>query len=155
MRHEREKLKPNVEIIDLTSGWHLASGQPVTFPMRPVCLMLPKAVPSRKPRDPDALLTAAEAADLLNVTTEQLLAHADDGTLRFINIGRGTKRPRYRFDPTDITAFKAARTQENRPCPSIAKQAPTSFPSTSSSRVIGFLAARAARQSAKPKRSKP
>jgi hypothetical protein len=38
-----------------------------------------------------------QAAAYLNITPEQLLLFVGDGELRFVNVGRGKKRPRYRF----------------------------------------------------------
>jgi len=69
-------------------------------------------------RDPKAPLTAAEAAARLSITTAQLMRFVTSGDLKFINIGQGKKRPRYRFDPADLDAFKTARTMEHQPCPS-------------------------------------
>jgi hypothetical protein len=116
-----------------------------------------EAAPSRrKPHDPNGLLTMAQAAARLGITIEQVKAHVDDGALRYVNVGRGKKRPRYRFTPVDLDEFIANRTMQEQPCRSIApKRTEASTSSTSRSKVIGFTARRAALLAAKPKRSKP
>jgi excisionase family DNA binding protein len=106
------------------------------------------------PDDPNGLLTLAQAAAHLGTTIDQVRAHVADGALRFVNIGRGRKRPRYRFEHTDLDAFKASRIQEHSTCRSTDGRGPNFSRSISSSNVIGFQDARAARRSAKPKRSK-
>jgi hypothetical protein len=102
------------------------------------------------------LLTAAQAAGDLNITVEQLLQHVKDGALRYINVGRGRKRPRYRFEPSDLDAFKAARTTlEQQPCPSSSRRSPHPISgSVSKSNVVGFSARRAARLEKTPSGSK-
>ena len=72
-----------------------------------------RRAPASIPTDPDALLTAAQAAAKLNATIEQVMAYVEDGSLRYVNIGRGSKRPRYRFTQSDLNEFIAARTQEH------------------------------------------
>jgi hypothetical protein len=110
----------------------------------------------RKPlRDPDALLTPAEAAAQLSITIEQLLAHVDDGSLRYINVGRGKKRPRYAFKLADLDAFTIARTTLEQPCPSSSPRNPRRISGTASnSNVVGFSALRAAHLARKPSGSK-
>jgi excisionase family DNA binding protein len=105
--------------------------------------------------DSDALLNADQAATLLGITVPQLLALVDDGAVKFINVGRGMKRPRYRFERTDLDAFKASRAKiQEHTCRSTEGRGPNFSRSTSSSNVIGFQDARAVRRSAKPKGSK-
>jgi hypothetical protein len=107
--------------------------------------------PKRKRRLPDGLLDAQQAAAVLGMTVPQLMAHVHDRTIKSINVGRGTKRSRYRFDRADLDAFKTSRsTLEQPPCPSTSKA--SSITSTSSSKVIGFLDQRAKRRSKKPSR---
>jgi hypothetical protein len=107
-------------------------------------------------RDPDSLLTAREAADHLNITVEQLLQHVKGGALRYINVGCGDKRPRYRFAPSDLDAFKTSRSTLERRCRSSSRKSPSRITGTaSSSNVVGFSARRAALLAAKPKKSKP
>ena len=114
-----------------------------------------RRAPASIPTDPDALLTAAQAAAKLNVTIEQVMAHVEDGSLRYVNISRGSKRPRYRFTQSDLNEFIAARTQEHSPCPSSPQRnRRASTGTTSNSKVIGFTARRAALRAAKPKNTK-
>jgi hypothetical protein len=120
------------------------------------------AAPERKrkrievTRDPNALLTAAQVAARLAITVEQLMAHVGDGAIRSINIGRGKKKPRYRFDPADIDAFKTSRrTLEQSQCPSSSRKSPRhTIGSASKSNVVGFSALRTARLAKKPSGSK-
>jgi excisionase family DNA binding protein len=107
-------------------------------------------------RDPDSLLTTREAADHLNITVEQLLQHVKGGALRYINVGRGDKRPRYRFAPSDLDAFKTSRSTLERACRSSSRKSQSRTTGTASrSNVVGFSARRAALLAAKPKKSKP
>lgn len=120
---------------------------------------LEQATPKpRKPkpeRDPDALLTAAQAASYLAITVEQLLAHVEDGAIKYINVGRGKKRPRYQFDPTDLDIFKDSRTITEPPCQFLSPKNPRPITgSTSKSNVVGFTALRAARMKKTPSGSK-
>lgn len=124
--------------------------------------LVPGSAPKRPervktvPDDPRGLLDANHAAARLNITTEQLLAHVGDGAIRYINIGRGTKRPRYRFDPADLDAFKESRSTLEQPtCPSLSpKRASRITGIASKSNVVGFTALRAARLAKKPNGSK-
>jgi excisionase family DNA binding protein len=113
------------------------------------------APPPKPDRDPDALLTAAEAAARLSITVEQLIAHVEDGALRYINVGRGKKRPRYRFSPSDLEEFKATRSTLENACPSSSRknQRPTTG-TASKSNVVGFTALRNARLGKTPSGSK-
>jgi hypothetical protein len=56
--------------------------------------------------DPNVLLTAEQVAQLLTITVDQVLAFTKDGSLRYINGGRGAKVPRYRYSPQDVETFK-------------------------------------------------
>lgn len=51
------------------------------------------------------LLTLKEAAARLTSTTDQVMGLVADGELKFINVGRGKLKPRYRFDEADIDDF--------------------------------------------------
>jgi excisionase family DNA binding protein len=107
-----------------------------------------------KPTTPTVeLLTLHYAAGYLNVTTDQVLAFIADGSLDYINVGRGKKRRRYRFSKQDLDAFIEHRRQrEAVPCRSTKSVASTN--SISGSRVIGFSALRAAQLAKKQKPSK-
>jgi excisionase family DNA binding protein len=89
----------------------------------------------------EPLLTAKEAAVEMNTSEEQVRRFARDGTLPYINVGRGGKRPRMRFDRSDIEAFKQKqRSKEMRICPAstgIARARSTTR--TSGSEVVSFL----------------
>jgi excisionase family DNA binding protein len=102
------------------------------------------------------LMMRTQAAAYLNITPEQLLLFVGDGELRFVNVGRGKKRPRYRFTKDDLDAFIHSRTkQEQVQCQFSAPRNPgKSTATTSTSKVIGFLERQAARASAKPKNTK-
>ena len=54
-------------------------------------LIDPQDVPTRKrrKRPADGLLTAAEVAERLGITAEQLSAFVRDGELHYVNMGRG------------------------------------------------------------------
>jgi excisionase family DNA binding protein len=108
------------------------------------------------PSDPDALLTADQAAAYLGVTVEQLTAHVKGGAIKYINVGRGEKKPRYRFTRADLDTFKSDRTTTEQPCPSSSRKNPRhTTGSISKSNVVGFTALRAARLAKKPSGSKP
>jgi excisionase family DNA binding protein len=89
------------------------------------------------------LLTPREAAAILRVSLDTLEGYVLDGTLAFVNVGRGTKRPRRRFSLVDIERFIADRTKRLTPSPSIST--PDRRNTRSPSTVVGFMAARAAR----------
>jgi excisionase family DNA binding protein len=114
----------------------------------------PKAVPV--PRDSNALLKPDEAAARLGITVEQLLAHVEDGALRYINVGRGQKKPRYRFSETDLNEFISTRsTLEQRLCPSSSPKRASRITGTASkSNVVGFSALHAASLAKRPRGSK-
>jgi len=96
------------------------------------------------------LLTTEQTAAELGVTGEHVRRLAQTGRLPFINVGIGEKRPRMRFDPEDILAFKEKQRQVmprrvsgKTPKARIGRR-------TSGSAVISFAARRAARTSATP-----
>ena len=102
---------------------------------------------------PNGLRTPAEAAARLQISAKQLRAFVRSGELRYVNVGRGSKKPRIRFTDADLTEFIAARTRRNNPpCPSTARKTRRTTFMTSSSEVIGFQARRNARAAEKPKR---
>src|SRR6266581_8213548 len=100
----------------------------------------------------NGLRTPAEAAARLQISAKQLRAFVRSGELRYVNVGRGSKKPRIRFTDADLTEFIAARTQRNNPpCPSTNLRTRRTTFMTSSSEVIGFQARRNARAAEKPK----
>jgi excisionase family DNA binding protein len=116
----------------------------------------PKQKPIETIHDLDGLLTAKQAAVRLNITVEQLGKFVEDGAIRYINTGRGKKRPRYRFDPTDLDAFKVSRsTLESPSCPSSSrKRVSRTIGTASKSNVVGFTALHAARMRKTPRGTK-
>lgn len=95
------------------------------------------------------LLTPEAAARRLAISEKQLRSLAADGSIRYVNIGRGDKRETRRYDPADIEAFV-----EGRRCQSSSAPARTSTRSISDIGLIDFQARRAARQSATRSASK-
>jgi excisionase family DNA binding protein len=112
----------------------------------------PEAVPTPK-RDSE-LLTIDEAAEYLNLTADQVRAFIADGELRYINVGRGKKRPRMRFTKADLNEFIERRARRDAPCQSTNTSGRHSISSISKSPVVGFAAARAAHLAKTPKNSK-
>jgi hypothetical protein len=98
----------------------------------------------RKPREvaPGGLLTAAQAAARLACSIKTLNAHVAAGELRYVIIGKGTKRPRKFFNAADLDQFIANQTRKDSPCPSTASRARHSGTTTSSGTVIDFTAPR-------------
>jgi hypothetical protein len=102
---------------------------------------------------PAMLLLPAEAARRLRITPNQLFAFVRDGELHYINMGRGQKRPRYRFSEGDINGLIEKRKELEAPCPSTnRKNRHLTGGTTSKSVVNGFMARRAAQIAAKPKK---
>src|SRR5262245_56491763 len=101
---------------------------------------------------PDGLLTLAEVARRLRCSEKTLRAHLDAGDLRYVIIGKGTKRPRKMIAPADLDDFIAAQTRNDVPCPSIASRARRIGTSISGGEVIALTALRKRRRDAKLKR---
>ena len=110
----------------------------------------------RAPRSPppDGLRTPDEAARKLRCSVKTLLGHVASGALRYVNLGHGTKRPRYRFTDADLDDFIANQTRKDVPCPSTRTRTAARRISTSTSKceVIGFTGLRSRPRGAKPKR---
>jgi len=51
------------------------------------------------------LFDLKEAAKRLGASVDHVRALVDDGRLPYVNIGRGRKRPRYRFTDADLHEF--------------------------------------------------
>ncbi|WP_410052225.1 helix-turn-helix domain-containing protein [Bradyrhizobium sp. SZCCHNS30582] len=102
------------------------------------------------------LFDLKEAADRLGTSVDHVRALIDDGRLQYVNIGRGRKRPRYRFTDADLNEFiEANRAREEAPCPSSRSRRVRTTNSTSCSVAIGFTAQRNARSAKKPKKWRP
>jgi hypothetical protein len=111
----------------------------------------------RKPETPGALLHDCPAtAAMLGVTEEKVRTFVRSGELRYINVGQGTKRPRYRFADSDIKELIERRTQQDIPqCQFSRPQSPRRISGTTSkSTVVGFTALRAAQTAKTPKNSR-
>jgi excisionase family DNA binding protein len=91
----------------------------------------------------DRLLTNKEAAELLGICVDTLLAHVRDGQIKAIIVGHGTKSLHRRYERTDLEAFKVARTQ--RKFLSTNAKASRTIGTISSSQEPGFLARQNAR----------
>jgi hypothetical protein len=98
------------------------------------------------------LRTPAEAAAKLRCSLKTLKGHVAAGTLKYVAIGHGSKRPRKMFTDADLDAFIAAQTRKDVPCPSTRTRARHSSSSTSGSTVIAFTAQQRPGTDAKPKR---
>jgi excisionase family DNA binding protein len=101
----------------------------------------------------DGLFSPADAAEYLTITVKTLRAHVRDGSISYIQTGRGKKRPHYAFARADLDAFAEARRRRQTvsvPCPSIDRKAPPDTSSTSGSTVIGFVERRAQLNAARP-----
>jgi excisionase family DNA binding protein len=61
-------------------------------------------------QSPTPLRTPREAAAHLRCSPKTLRRHVEAGTLRYVDIGNGKKRPRYMFTDDDLAAFIKART---------------------------------------------
>jgi hypothetical protein len=55
------------------------------------------------------LLSAKVVAARLGISIKTLRGHVRDGSLRYVNVGRGDVRPRYRFTEQDVVEFEQAR----------------------------------------------
>lgn len=91
---------------------------------------------------PEKLMTMAEAAEALSITTKTLLQHIREGRLRYINVGVGSLRESRRFRPADLEAFMQAQTRGGTPPVATGlrkgrrKPAPASEPETYDMRVL-------------------
>ena len=108
----------------------------------------------RKPVTPGGLHDIPAAAARLGVTEEKLRAFVRDGELKYVNVGHGAKRPRYRFTDSDINELIEKRRQQDVPqCQSTSPKSPRRIIcSTSYSTVVGLTALRAAQLAGKLKR---
>ncbi|TPQ33622.1 hypothetical protein C2U70_18975 [Bradyrhizobium guangdongense] len=101
------------------------------------------------------LLDIKETARRLNTSPEHVRGLVEDGRLRFVNIGRGAKRPRYRFTDIDVADFiESNRRLEEAPCQFSRSRGVRTTNSISSSVGVGFTAQRNARVAKRQKSSK-
>jgi hypothetical protein len=102
---------------------------------------------------PDGLRTPDEAARKLGCSVKTLNAHVAAGDLRYVIIGKGTKRPHRMYAAADLDDFIANQTRKDSPaCRSIASRARRSSTSNSASEVIAFSAQPRPRPGAKRKK---
>src|SRR5262245_10387422 len=108
----------------------------------------------RKPRQspPGGLLTTAQAAAKLGCSVKTLNAHVANGDLKYVVIGRGSKRPRRYFTDADLNEFITVQTRKDSPCPSTAGRARLTGITTSTGEVIDFRGPRRPPTSGKRKR---
>lgn len=99
------------------------------------------------------LLTLKEAAARLTSTTDQVMGLVADGELKFINVGRGKLKPRYRFDEADIDDFiHQQRTRQEPSCRFSKSKVRKITVTTVGSKVIGLEELRRQRTDAKPRK---
>jgi excisionase family DNA binding protein len=96
------------------------------------------------------LYTTKQAAAELQVTVRQVRGLVHDGELRYINVGRGSKKPRMRFADDDLAEFKERRRRREACLSGATKNHPT-INTRSPSEVIGFAARHKQRTAAKRK----
>jgi excisionase family DNA binding protein len=103
---------------------------------------------------PDSLLTEEQAANRLGCSVKTLRSHAAAGDLRYVQVGRGSKRIRRKFTIADIDAFVASQTRTEVPqsCPSAKTTVRRIGGSTSNIVAIGFSAQPKPQPGAKRKR---
>jgi hypothetical protein len=88
------------------------------------------------------LMTRHEAAAQLGICERTLREHMKAGSIRYISVGRGEKRPKLMFDPADIVAFIDGQRRERSPCPPPSKKARRSSPTILRGVAVDFQALR-------------
>ena len=68
------------------------------------------------------LLTTGEAAKVLKISPKTLTGHVKDGSLKYVNVGRGTIKPRRMFPPAELEDFTQRRMQQEIPCRSTGRK---------------------------------
>jgi hypothetical protein len=86
------------------------------------------------------LRTPREAAARLRCSLKTLNAHVESGALRYVLVGRGTRRQHRMFTDADLDAFIASQTRVAAPPCSTKSRTPLTGTSTSSCDVIAFTA---------------
>src|SRR6516165_1983993 len=98
------------------------------------------------------LKTPEQAAAFLQCSPKHVHAHAKSGELRYVDIGRGSKRPRRRFTDADLIDFAERRSRRETPtCQSTSLKTHRTTTSTSNCEVIDFAALRHAATAGKRK----
>ena len=112
-----------------------------------------RQVRNPKPNVKAFLNSPSVAAQRLGVTVEQLFGFVHDGELRYVNVGRGSKRQRYAFTDDDINELIEQRKTREVACPSTSPKSRRHISGTTSkSVVVGFTARRAQQLAAKRKK---
>ncbi len=127
---------------------HLAEGDEAHAKTRAIIPTRPahRVADAGRVRAPDALLTIQDVAARFQTSKKQVRKLVDDGVLRGINLGRGSKHRHLRFHPTDVEECLQRRTKRNAPsCLSTRSKSRRTTTWTSSGEVIGFTARRSAR----------
>ena len=108
----------------------------------------------RAPRSPppDGLRTPDEAARKLGCSVKTVNAHVAAGDLRYVSIGKGTKRTRKMFTDADLNEFITNQTRKDLPCLSDATRARRSGNTASKSEIVSFSEVQRRRTSAKPRK---
>lgn len=99
------------------------------------------------------LRSPQSAAERLGVSVKTLNGYVRDGELRYINVGRGSKKQRRKFTDEDLDDLIERRTRRDVPCQSTSTKTARSIISTSSTKVFAFTALRDARAGVRPKPS--
>ena len=99
------------------------------------------------------LLTIQQAAERIATSERQLREFVRDGLIPYVNMGRGGKRPAYRFRPDDLDAFIGERLawQERKKQACSSEREPRSINTISGYAVTDFTALRAQRNAARQK----
>src|SRR5215469_14598733 len=100
------------------------------------------------------LRTPKQAAERLQTSVEQLTGFVRDGELKYVNLGRGKKRPRRMFTDDDLDEFIERRKRREATgglCLSTDRPNRRTGNSISRSEVIAFTARPSARTAEKPK----
>src|SRR5215470_708677 len=148
-RRHMTQLSPSTISVSVPAG----AGQSYYAP-RIAAVLRGEPTRANPPPPPDGLLTSAEAARKLRCSIKTLNAHVAAGDLRYVIIGKGTKRPRRMYVAADLDAFIANQTRKDVPCPPTGPTTAARRISTTTSKceVIGFTARRNARRAVKPKK---
>jgi predicted site-specific integrase-resolvase len=93
-----------------------------------------------------ALMSPKVAAARLLISVKTLMGHVRDGGIRYVNVGRSDRRPRYAFSDSDLAEFETNRSRRNVG----GTYAARSTSSTFNGEVVAFTALRNKRVAAKP-----
>lgn len=107
---------------------------------------------TRETSEGQPLFTQKEMAAKLNMTVKALMGHVRAGRIRYINIGNGEIRKRYRFTTSNMNTFiEKQKVRETPVCPSTSGPTLKHTASISSSKVVGFTEILRLKAAKKPK----